>query len=54
MLFLLEKAESIPVGYDKPAMMYSPDFEEFLRARGFTGDAVGYPKGFYIGKKLGG
>lgn len=47
----VEKVESIPVGYEKPVMMYSLDFEEFLWAYGYSGDTVEYLKGFYTGKE---
>lgn len=39
--------ESIPVGYEKPLMMYSLDFEEFLWAYGYENETVGYLKSFY-------
>ena len=45
----VEEVESIPVGYEKPLMMYPLDFEEFLWAYGYAEEAVEYLKGFYDG-----
>ena len=47
----VEKIESIPVGYEKPVMMYSLDFEEFLWAYGYNNDTIEYLKGFYTTKE---
>lgn len=47
----VEPVESIPVGYEKPLMMYSLDFEEFLWAYGYEADTVGYLSGFYESKE---
>lgn len=43
----VEEVESIPVGYEKPIVMYPLDFEEFLWAYGYGEDTVSYLKGFY-------
>lgn len=43
----VEEIESIPVGYEKPVIMYPLDFEEFLWAYGYGEDTVSYLKGFY-------
>ena len=43
----VEEVESIPVGYEKPMVMYPLDFEEFLWAYGYGEDTVSYLKGFY-------
>jgi len=40
----VEEIESVPVGYEKPVMMYSLDFEEFLWAYGYDDSAVSYLK----------
>ena len=47
----VEPVESIPVGYEKPVMMYSLDFEEFLWAYGYGSDTVGYLKSFFDSKE---
>ncbi len=47
----VEPVESIPVGYEKPVMMYSMDFEEFLWAYGYTDETVAYLKSFYDSKE---
>lgn len=39
--------DSIPVGFEKPLMMYSLDFEEFLWAYGYSEDKINYLKEFY-------
>lgn len=41
------EVESIPVGYEKPVMMYSLDFEEFLWAYGYGEDTISYLRHFY-------
>lgn len=38
---------SIPVGYEEQLMMYSLDFEEFLWACGYSGDAIAYLKSLF-------
>ncbi len=47
----VKPVESIPVGYEKPVMMYSMDFEEFLWAYGYTDETVAYLKSFYDSKE---
>ena len=47
----VEEIESIPVGYEKPIMMYPLDFEEFLWAYGYGEDTVSYLKSFYDTKE---
>lgn len=47
----VEPIESVPVGYEKPIMMYSMDFEEFLWAYGYTEETVAYLKSFYTSKE---
>lgn len=47
----VEPVESIPVGYEKPVMMYSLDFEEFLWAYGYESDTVDYLKSFFDSKE---
>ena len=47
----VEPIESIPVGYEKPIMMYSMDFEEFLWAYGYTDETIAYLKSFYTKKE---
>lgn len=47
----VEKIESIPVGYEKPIMMYPLDFEEFLWAYGYGKDTISYLKSFYDTKE---
>ena len=47
----VEEVESVPVGYEKPLMMYSLDFEEFLWAYGYGSDTVDYLKNFYSSKE---
>ncbi|MBQ6633884.1 MAG: ATP-binding protein [Ruminococcus sp.] len=47
----VEEIESIPVGYEKPIMMYPLDFEEFLWAYGYGKDTISYLKSFYDTKK---
>ena len=39
--------KSIPVGYERQVTMHSLDFEEFLWARGVTGDAIGILKEYH-------
>ncbi len=41
------RVESIPVGYEKQVTMYSLDFEEFLWANGYNGEATKYLKECY-------
>ncbi|MBE6864724.1 MAG: ATP-binding protein [Ruminococcus flavefaciens] len=41
------EVDSIPVGYEKPLMMYSLDFEEFLWAYGYDSDTIEYLRRFY-------
>ena len=43
----VEEAESIPVGYEKPMILRSLDFEEFLWAYGYTGDTLDYLRDFF-------
>lgn len=47
----VEEVESVPVGYEKPLMMYSLDFEEFLWAYGYGSDTVDYLKNFFSSKE---
>lgn len=47
----VEPVESIPVGYEKPVVMYSLDFEEFLWAYGYESDTVDYLKSFFDSKE---
>ena len=47
----VEEIESIPVGYEKPIMMYPLDFEEFLWAYGYGKDTISYLKSFYYDTK---
>lgn len=47
----VEEVESVPVGYEKPLMMYSLDFEEFLWAYGYGSDTVEYLKNFFSSKE---
>lgn len=47
----VEPVESIPVGYERPIMMYPMDFEEFLWAYGYPDETVAYLKGFYTAKE---
>lgn len=47
----VREVESIPVGYEKPVMMYSLDFEEFLWAYGYEADTVDYLKSFFDSKE---
>ena len=47
----VEEIESIPVGYEKPIMMYPLDFEEFLWAYGYGKDTISYLKSFYDTKE---
>lgn len=47
----VKEVESIPVGYEKPLMMYSLDFEEFLWAYGYESDTIEYLRNFYISKE---
>ena len=47
----VEEVESIPVGYEKPIMMYPLDFEEFLWAYGYGKDTISYLKSFYDTKE---
>ncbi len=42
---------SIPVGYERPIMMYPMDFEEFLWAYGYEDQAIQYLKGFYLNRE---
>ena len=39
------------MGYKKPLMMYSLDFEEFLWAYGYEADTINYLREFYISKE---
>ena len=43
----VEEAESIPVGYERPLIMHSLDFEEFLWAYGYTEETIDYLRGFF-------
>lgn len=45
------EVESIPVGYEKPLMMYSLDFEEFLWAYGYGDDTIDYLHSLYDSKE---
>ena len=47
----VEPVESVPVGYEKPVMMYSMDFEEFLWAYGYGDETIAYLKSFYTEKE---
>jgi len=47
----VEEVESIPVGYEKPLMMYSLDFEEFLWAYGYDNETITYLQSFYDSKE---
>lgn len=47
----VEEVESIPVGYEKPLVMYSLDFEEFLWAYGYGSDTIEYLKDFFSSKE---
>ena len=47
----VEEVESVPVGYEKPLVMYSLDFEEFLWAYGYSSDTVEYLKNFFSSKE---
>ena len=47
----VEPVESVPVGYERPIMMYPMDFEEFLWAYGYPDETVAYLKGFYTAKE---
>jgi predicted AAA+ superfamily ATPase len=44
-------ARSIPVGYERQVEMFSLDFEEFLWAQGYSGDAIGYMKEYHDKKE---
>lgn len=43
----VKEVESIPVGYEKPLIMHSLDFEEFLWAYGYTEETIDYLKDFF-------
>ena len=43
----VEVPDSIPVGYESPLTMYSMDFEEFLWAKGYKDEQIGYLKNFF-------
>jgi hypothetical protein len=45
------EVDSIPVGYEKPLMMYSLDFEEFLWAYGYGNETIEYFRSFYDSKE---
>lgn len=47
----VKEVDSIPVGYEKPLMMYSLDFEEFLWAYGYNDDTIDYLRRFYDSKE---
>lgn len=47
----VKEVESIPVGYEKPLMMYSLDFEEFLWAYGYSDDTIDYLRSFCDSKE---
>lgn len=47
----VKEVDSIPVGYEKPIMMYSLDFEEFLWAYGYGDDTIDYLRSFYKSKE---
>lgn len=43
----VEEPDSIPVGYEDQATMYSMDFEEYLWANGYGDDAIGVLRDYY-------
>ena len=43
----VEEAESIPVGYERPLIMQSLDFEEYLWAYGYTEETIDYLREFF-------
>ena len=47
----VEEVESMPVGYERPLMMYPLDFEEFLNAYGYDSETIEYLHGFYNSKE---
>ena len=47
----VEEVESLPVGYERPLMMYPMDFEEFLNAYGYDSETIDYLHGFYKSKE---
>lgn len=47
----VEKIESVPVGYERPVMMYPLDFEEFLWSYGYGEDTLSYLESFYSAAK---
>lgn len=47
----VKEVDSIPVGYEKPLMMYSLDFEEFLWAYGYNDDTIDFLRRFYDSKE---
>ena len=44
----VDEVESIPVGYERPIMMYPMDFEEFLWAYGYDAASIEYIRQYYI------
>lgn len=44
----VEEVESIPVGYEKPVMMYPLDLEEFLWAYGYSGETLNMLRKYFI------
>ncbi len=44
----VREVESIPVGYERPMILRSLDFEEFLWAYGYPEDTIEYLKSFYL------
>ncbi len=47
----VEEVESLPVGYERPLMMYPLDFEEFLNAYGYDSETIEYLYDFYNSKE---
>ena len=45
--FEVDEVESIPVGYERPLVMYSLDFMEFLWAYGYEDAQIDYLRSFY-------
>ena len=47
----VEVPESIPVGYERPYVMHSLDFEEFLWAKGYKQEHIDYVREFFDKKE---
>ena len=47
----VEPVESIPVGYERPLILHSLDFEEFLWAYGYSADLIDYLRSFFVNKE---